>query len=313
MYCSASEEEVPGWHVRPVENFGDWKTMTAAIRLWIDSFRGTGGETTLDRTIARTTLYGLMETLFDTVTLAGKIFRSIVTPPYSWIPEAIVESSKVFRLATFSVMFGSLVYVLAFGSVLFGQIINELGAGDRVGPGVYLGLLRELGTWLTYMILAGVAGSALAAELGARVIREEIAAMDVLGVDKIRTLIVPRFVAIIVAGLMLSFLVVLVNIAAVVFVNQFTLGLVPGTQRESIFLAMNPYDLGAAFVKHTFLGAFVGLIACQKGLSASGGGEGVGRAVAQTVLISFFGIWFINSIFNIGFFSFFPQAIEVRG
>jgi phospholipid/cholesterol/gamma-HCH transport system permease protein len=76
---------------------------------------------------------------------------------------------------------------------------------------------------------------------------------------------------------------------------------------------MNPYDIGVAIVKHTILGFFVGIVACQKGLSASGGGESVGRAVAETVLISFFGIWLINSLFNTGYLTVFPDALGIKG
>ena len=66
-------------------------------------------------------------------------------------------------------------------------------------------------------------------------------------------------------------------------------------------------------IKHTILGFFVGIVACQKGLSARGGAEGVGRVVTQTVVITFFGIWLINSLFNTGYLTIVPDAIGIRG
>ena len=282
-------------------------------RTWISAFRGDGPDTALDRAIADSGLFRPLETASELVSLGWRVLKTIFTPPFSWVREAVVESSHIVRLVTLSVMFASFVYVLAFGSVLFGQIIYALGAADRVGPGIYVGLLRELGTWLTYMVLAGIAGSALAGDLGARKIREELDALDVLGVDKVRTLIVPRVVAITFAGLLLSLLVVIATELAVLALDTLTIHQSFATQWNAVGLIMNPYDIGAAVVKHTILGFFVGIVACQKGLSAKGGGEGVGRAVAETVLITFFGIWLINSLFNTGYLTVFPNALGIKG
>jgi phospholipid/cholesterol/gamma-HCH transport system permease protein len=287
--------------------------LNGAARTWLAAFRGEGPDTNLDRYLVSQPFYRFFETAADTVGLWFRVFRAIITPPYSWIRESVVEASVVVRLVVVAAFFGSLVYVLAFGCVLFGPIVYSLGAADRLGPGFYLGLTRELGTWLTYMILAGVAGSALAGDLGARKIREELDALDVLGVDKIKTLIVPRVVAITVAGLFLSLMVILVDLVCMIWLDTITVGQNVTTQWEAVGLVMNPVDLGAALVKHTILGMFVGIVACQKGLSAKGGGEGVGRAVAETVLITFFGIWLINSLFNTGYLGLFPDAIDIRG
>jgi phospholipid/cholesterol/gamma-HCH transport system permease protein len=287
--------------------------MNGMARTWISAFRGDGPDTALDRAIQDSGLFRPLETASEIASLGWRVLKTIFTPPFSWVREAVVESSHIVRLVTLSVMFASFVYVLAFGSVLFGQIIYALGAADRVGPGIYVGLLRELGTWLTYMVLAGIAGSALAGDLGARKIREELDALDVLGVDKIRTLIVPRVVAITFAGLLLSLLVVIATELAVLALDTLTIHQSFATQWNAVGLIMNPYDIGAAVVKHTILGFFVGIVACQKGLSAKGGGEGVGRAVAETVLITFFGIWLINSLFNTGYLTVFPNALGIKG
>src|SRR5262245_29745564 len=287
--------------------------MNGMAKTWISAFRGDGPDTAFDRYLSDSVFFRPLETASEIASLGWRVLKTIFTPPFSWVREAIVESSHIVRLVTLSVMFASFVYELAFGSVLFGQIIYALGAADRVGPGIYVGLLRGPGAWLTYMVLAGIAGSAPAGDLGARKIREELDALDVLGVDKIRTLIVPRVVAITFAGLMLSLLVVIVTEAGVLLLDTVTINQNVSTQINSIGLIMNPYDIGAAVVKHTILGFFVGIVACQKGLSASGGGEGVGRAVAQTVLITFFGIWLINSLFNTGYLTVFPNALGIKG
>ncbi len=287
--------------------------VKSPVKTWTDAFLGRGPDTALDRHLESLRLHTSLRTMTETVGLMFRVARVAVTPPFGWVGEMLVETSRALWRVTVPMMFATLVYVLAFGSVLFGEIIYALGAADRVGPGIYVGLLRELGTWLTFMILAGVVGSALAGDLGARKVREELDALDVLGVDKMRTLVVPRVMAITLAGLILSLLVVFVSEAGLLLLNTVTLDLDLRTQIASVSLIMNQYDLIAAVIKHLILGFVIGIVACQKGLGARGGAEGVGRAVNETVVITFFAIWLINSVFNIGYLTIFPEALGIKG
>jgi phospholipid/cholesterol/gamma-HCH transport system permease protein len=287
--------------------------MSSLGRTWLDAFRANGSETKLDRYLVGLPVFKSLQSATETVQLAGKVIKITVTRPASVMRESIIEGSKIFRVSWAPMAFGSLVYVLAFGSVLFARIVTALGAPDRLGPGFYIGLLRELSTWLTFMILAAVVGAALAGDLGARRVREELDALEVLGVDTIRTLIVPRVVAITIAGVVLSILVQLVDLVCMMLLDTATVHLNFWTQVESVILIMNPYDLIAALIKHTILGFFIGIVACQRGLSARGGAEGVGRVVAETVIITFFGIWLINSLFNTGYLTVVPDALGIKG
>jgi phospholipid/cholesterol/gamma-HCH transport system permease protein len=66
-------------------------------------------------------------------------------------------------------------------------------------------------------------------------------------------------------------------------------------------------------VKTALAGFLVGVVSCYKGITSSGGAEGVGRAVNEAVLISFFGVWMINILFNTMFLSLFPSVTILRG
>lgn len=281
-------------------------------RVWVDSFRGRGPETTLDRHLAGLPVYTSLESAKEMAALAGQVLRVAFTS-VGWMREAVVESSKAFRVATIPLLIATVCYMLAFGSILLGDLVYQLGAGDRTGPGIYLGLLRELSTWITFMVLAAIVGSALCGDLGARKIREELDALDVLGVDRLTTLIVPRVMAITFVGLVLSLINLLVDTSAVLLANPFTIDQPLRPQIESVFLVMNWYDLAAAIIKNALLGFFIGIVACQKGVSARGGAEGVGRAVGQTVVITFFGIWLFNTLYNTGYLTIVPEAIGIRG
>jgi phospholipid/cholesterol/gamma-HCH transport system permease protein len=258
-------------------------------------------------------MFKSFQTATQSFSLAGKVFKVFFTPPFTWVGETVVECSKAFRTAFFPVMIASTVYVLAFGSVLFGKVIYALGAPDRLAPGFYLGILRELGTWLTFMVLAASVGASLAGDLGARKIREELDALDVLGVDKIRSLIVPRVIAITIVGTVLALLSLFVNMACAIVLNSITVHQTMGSQLSGVLLEMNPYDTIASLGKHLIIAFFIGVVACQKGLSARGGAEGVGRAVAETVLITFFGLWLINTLWNTAYLTLFPDVINIRG
>lgn len=281
-------------------------------RVWVDSFRGRGPETTLDRHLMTLPVYRPLESAKDMVALALKVIRIIFTS-VGWIRETIVESSRALRISTVPLFFATVFYMVSFGSILLGNLVFQLGAGDRAGPGIYLGLLRELSTWITFMVLAAIVGSALAGDLGARRIREELDALDVLGVDKFTTLVVPRVMAITIVGLVLSLLNLLIDISAVLVADVHTINQPLMPQIDSIKLVMNWYDLAAAVLKNALLGFFIGIVACQKGLSTRGGAEGVGRSVAQTVVITFFGIWLINTLFNTGYLTIVPEAIGLPG
>jgi phospholipid/cholesterol/gamma-HCH transport system permease protein len=288
------------------------ETRVGVARVWVDSFRGRGPESSLDRHIEALPIYLPVEAAKDMVALGFKVLRIVFTSR-GWIRETVVEASRVFRVATAPLLFATVFYMISFGSILLGRVVLQLGAGDRIGPGIYLGLLRELSTWITFMVLAAIVGSALAGDLGARKIREELDALDVLGVDKLRTLVVPRVMAITLAGLVLSMINLLADTTAVMIVNPITIDQPFLPQLHAVFLAMNQYDLIAAVIKNAGIGFFIGIVACHKGLSARGGAEGVGRAVGQTVVITFFGIWLINTLYNTGYLTIVPQAIGIRG
>jgi phospholipid/cholesterol/gamma-HCH transport system permease protein len=287
--------------------------VSTLARAWVDAFTGRGEETSLDRHLMRLPVFNAMRSATQMVSLGFQVFRVIVTRPYSWVGETVVECSRAFRAATMPVLIASTIYVTAFGSVLFGKIIYALGAPDRLAPGLHTGILREVGTWLTFMIIAASLGASLAGDLGARKIREELDALDVLGVDKIRSLIVPRVIAITIVGTVLALLSVFVNEFFEFLINTQTVHQTFESQVSAVVLTLNPYDIFASLGKHVIIAFFIGVVACQKGLSARGGAEGVGRAVSETVVITFFGLWLINVVWNTSYLTLFPDVLNIRG
>jgi phospholipid/cholesterol/gamma-HCH transport system permease protein len=163
------------------------------------------------------------------------------------------------------------------------------------------------------MIFAGVAGSAITADLGARRIRDELDALAVLGVDTIRSLVVPRVVGLGLIAPVLGLLSLAVTVGELYLLAPALLDVSRGSYVESLSLAIYPVDLIAFFVKFFLVGVVVGVVSSYKGLTTGGGAEGVGRAVNATVVITFFTLWALSVVFNTGYLSLFPEVTTQRG
>lgn len=230
-----------------------------------------------------------------------------------WIPAAIAETAVIFRRCVAPLVVCVSVFIAANGVFTLGKVIQALGAPDRQAGGIFTGSLREVATWVVMMVFAGVAGSATTSDLGARKIREELDAMAVLGVESVRELVVPRVMAFTFAAVVLGGFGLLG-----IMVTDFLL--VPGMFHlsdavfwDSVRQNINTADIVSSVLKHLVLGFVIGVVCCTKGLRATGGAEGVGRAVNQAVVVSFFAVWMLNSIFNVAYLSLFPDVSVLRG
>ena len=147
------------------------------------------------------------------------------------------------------------------------------------------------------IIVAGVAGTAITADLGARKIREELDALQVLGVDPIKNVVVPRFLALMVMTGLLDIYAILFGISGGL-IAEIMYGQPLGGFFATLFTNASIVDLWASLVKCTLFGAIVAVVCCYYGMNASGGAEGVGRAVNQAVVISLLGVFFFNYVFT---------------
>lgn len=246
--------------------------------------------------------------------LGLKTVRLAVRPPFTWRRDMIDEVAGAIRRSLIPLIVAHSVYVIGFGMIMFGAVVGSLGVIDRQPGAILLIWDREIATWISAMIFAGIVGSATTADLGARRIREELDALSVLGIDAVRKLVVPRVLAMTFIAPIFATLALL----TVLLVNFITgpphLGFSHGVYVDSVVHQLYSLDLLATvFLKNLIIGFLVGVIACHKGLTCKLGSEGVGRAVNQTVVLAFFGIWLFNSLYNLGYMSIFPDLSIPRG
>src|ERR671936_19441 len=199
---------------------------------------------------------------------------------------------------------------IPFGMIIslhVGSFLTQLGAQAHMGAAMVLAVVREEAPVATALLIAGAGGSAMCADLGARRIREEIDAMEVLGIDPVQRLIMPRVMAAIIVAILLDAIVSVAGIAGGWF---FAVVVQHGTT-SSYFASFNELsqvpDLFMALTKAALFGYVGGTVACYKGFYAKGGPKGVGDAVNQAVVITFLLLFFLNFILTALYFNFIPQ------
>ncbi len=159
-------------------------------------------------------------------------------------------------------------------------------AESLVGATVALSMTRELGPVLTSLMVTARAGSAMAAELGSMKVSEQVDALAVMAVNPVKYLVVPR----VLAGIaMLPVLTVVSDFIGVVggyIVGVHLLGINSGVFTSNIKEMVTQDDIFNGLIKSVCFGLFLTLICCYKGITTTGGAEGVGRSTTQAVVLS---------------------------
>ncbi|VAX20279.1 Phospholipid ABC transporter permease protein MlaE [hydrothermal vent metagenome] len=178
---------------------------------------------------------------------------------------------------------------LSTGSVLALQSyigFKRFGAESMVGTVVALSMTRELGPVLTGLMVAGRAGSAMAAELGTMKVTEQIDALYTLSANPVKYLIVPRFIA---ATLMLPILVVVADSVGILGGAAIGIGVLdanPVVYMKKSFDFIKLADIYSGLFKSFVFGMIIAIVCCYQGFYTEGGAEGVGKATTRSVVIS---------------------------
>lgn len=194
-------------------------------------------------------------------------------------------------------------------SIQFALLAGQVGATSLAGAASGLAVVRQAASLVAAMLLASAVGSAMTADLGCRTMREETAAMEVMGVSVVRRLVVPRFAAAIVIGIALTGVVCFVGFLASYLFNVFVQDGAPGSFVSTFASFATPADLLLALFKAAAYGAIVAVIACQKGLAAHGGPTGVANSVNAAVVESVLLLMIVNVVVSQVYTMLFPRAV----
>jgi len=206
---------------------------------------------------------------------------------------------------------GSLFIVLLTGSfsgaVFTLQSVDAFGrfsAQALVGATVTIALTRELAPVLTALMVAGRVGSAMATELGTMRVTEQIDAMEVMAIDPVSYLVVPRVIAGAVMVPLLTMLFDTVGVVGSYIVGVFYKGIDEGAFLSRIERWLDPIDIYQGLIKACVFGFLIALIGCFKGFHASGGARGVGEATTSAVVVSSIAIFISNYFITVLLLSF---------
>jgi phospholipid/cholesterol/gamma-HCH transport system permease protein len=243
--------------------------------------------------------------------LTVKTLISAVRAPYPYGEELVWQLLFVLKLSWFPLLVSTFALNLGAPGLQAAGILSLFGALDRLGGFFVVIAIRWIAPLVTAVVVAGVAGTAITADLGARKIREELDALQVLGVDPVKNLVVPRFLALmVITGLLDIFAIVMglfAGIAAELLYHQSLGGFF-----ATLFSNATITDLWSSVMMCTMFGAIVAIVCSYKGMSASGGAAGVGRAVNQAVVISLVAVFFFQFVVSSVLFATHPELQAIR-
>lgn len=198
---------------------------------------------------------------------------------------------------------------IPFGVIIalhVGSLAQQIGAESHIGAAMVLAVVREAAPVATALLIAGAGGSAMTADLGSRRIRDELSAMEVMGVDPVHRLVLPRLLAATLVAVLLDGIVSAAGILGgwvmAVPVQDGTTGAYFASFTE---LAQLP-DFFGALLKAAVFGYLAAAIACHYGYNTRGGPKGVGDAVNRAVVLTFIILFFVNFIMTALYFNLVP-------
>jgi phospholipid/cholesterol/gamma-HCH transport system permease protein len=180
--------------------------------------------------------------------------------------------------------------------------LSKWGANRFIATLVAVSALREMAPLMTAILITGRSGSAITAEIGTMKVGEEIDALEVMGLNPIKYLVVPKFMAMLLAvpcvTVVAMFIMVFGGFAASVFV----VGVDPTIYIQMTTESLVEKDLFIGMVKSVFFGVAICWVGVYRGLQVEGGAEGVGRQTTSSVVTSIFLIIVVDLFFTVLFY-----------
>lgn len=241
---------------------------------------------------------GALTELGEMTRLGGQVMWMVLSRPWGFWRDALDQMYQILKQCWIPMAISCTFFGLGAPGLQGGNLYNLFGMPERLGSFFIMASIREFAPWVNAMVVAGVVGTAIAADLGARRIRDEIDAMEVLGVDPVRTLVLPRVVALVILTGLLDVVALCFGVIGGFIASVPILGANPWAFYESLFANLTTPDVWGSVTKTFVFGLIIGVVCCYKGMYAKGGPIGVGRAVNQAVVIAFAMIWIFNVVFT---------------
>jgi len=230
-------------------------------------------------------------------------FANLIKRPRRFRINAIVQRFDVVGVRALG--------IIGLMSFLIGVVVGQQGAVqlEQFGAEIYtinlIGriTIRELGTLMTAIMVAGRSGSAFAAQIGTMKITEEIDAMRTIGVSPIEALVIPRIIASTVMMPLLAFFAMVMSLLGGGIFVWLVLGIPPLTYVQRLQEVVPVTDLWIGLIKAPVFGFIIALAGCFQGMLVQGNSEEVGMRTTNAVVQSIFLVIVLDAVFAVFFSS----------
>jgi phospholipid/cholesterol/gamma-HCH transport system permease protein len=221
-------------------------------------------------------VFMLLEAIWFVQFAFGKRSRNETTT------QMYITGVKSLAVITVVALFTGMILALQTGLEL-----RRFGQEVYIGSAVTVSMIREMGPFMTGLIIAASVGSAIAAQLGTMVVSEEIAALEVMSINPNRFLVMPRLVAL---AIMMPILAVYTNILGILggsLVGATQLGVSVQAYMDNATEFATNKDLYVGLLKAFIFGIIITTVSCHQGFMTTEGAVGVGKSTRRSVIISF--------------------------
>ncbi len=199
--------------------------------------------------------------------------------------------------------------IVSLISILIGNVLayqgalqlRQFGAEIFVVNLIAVSILREIGILLTAIVVAGRSGSAFTAEIGSMIVNEEVDAMQVLGLDPLEILALPRIAAMVVMLPILVFVSDLAGLAGGMLMCWAALDISPGLYLTQLSGAINVWTFWTGMIKAPVFALLIALTGCFEGLRVGRSAASVGARTTRSVVSSIFLVIIADAVFSIFF------------
>ncbi len=288
--ASESQERLVSSARELMATYSDAEVPEMGLRAWVEKV----GENTVEK---MKTAHSVVEFLGATLVRIALLVRR---------PGRLRLASLTRHMQETGLQAIPIVVVMSFliGIVLAFQGASQLsrfGAEIFVVELIAISILRELGSLLTAIIVAGRTGAAFTSAIGSMKMREELDAMRTLGLDPIEVLVVPRVLALMITLPILGFVADISGLVGGALMSWSELGVSPGAFQTRLSETVNVSHYVIGLAKTPFFALIIAVVGCQQGFSVGSNAESLGRMTSRSVVISIFMVIVLDALFSVFF------------
>lgn len=179
--------------------------------------------------------------------------------------------------------------------------LRQFGAEVFVVDLIAISILRELGILLTAIIVAGRSGAAFTAAIGSMKMREEIDAMQTLGLDPVEVLVLPRVLGLVLVLPLLGFVADVMGLFGGAVMSWIELDVSPGMFQTRLYESVDVWHYAVGMIKAPFFAVIIGIVGSYEGMKVGGDAESLGRLTSTSVVLSIFLVIVADAMFSIFF------------